>query len=211
MVKGLTSEDYQHITSFYNNRYKQQGDDISSVGWRDKSSQWLRFDMLFRGYDPRGKTILDVGCGFGDLYGFILEKFGSNFQYIGIDISSELIQKAEKKYSANNAKFYQCDVFSLKEHTQVSIDYSVESGMLSFKIADNNIYAQQVMDAMFALSSMGISLNFLTDQVDYQLEKNHHFSIQNVLCWGSKLSKNFVLYHDYPLWEFTIKIMKDVH
>jgi len=208
MVEGLTTSDYQRITSFYNKRYQQQGDDISSVGWRDKTSQWLRFDMLFRDYDPRGKTILDVGCGFGDLYSFLSEKFGSDFHYIGIDISSELINQATKKYSATNATFYQCDLFSLREYTDKAISYSVESGMLNFKIADNNAYAEQVMQAMFILSSEGIALNFLTDQVDYQLEKNHHFSIQDVLFWASKLSSDFILYHDYPLWEFTIKAMK---
>lgn len=209
MVVGLTTEDFQRVTSFYNQRYQEQGDDISSVGWCDKPSQWLRFDMLFRDYDPRGKTILDVGCGFGDLYEFLTEKYGDNFSYIGIDISGELITQAQKKHCEINAMFYQCELFSLAKYTDEPIDYAIESGMLSFKIKDNNKYAQEVMGNMFELSRDGVALNFLSDQVDYQLDKNHHFSIQNALLWASQLSRHFVLYHDYPLWEFTIKIMKN--
>lgn len=208
-AKGLTTADYNRVTSFYNNRYQEQGDDVSSVGWRDKASQWLRFDMLFRDYDPRGKIILDVGCGFGDLFAFLTEKYGADFQYIGLDISSSLIEQAKVKYAAKNATFYQGELFSFKSLHSEPVDYIVESGMLSFKIENNNDYAQQIMNEMFALASEGIALNFLTDNVDYQLEKNHHFSTQDVMTWASKLSNNFVLYHDYPLWEFTAKILKN--
>ncbi|GAA0815559.1 class I SAM-dependent methyltransferase [Colwellia asteriadis] len=208
MVKGLSEHDYQQITDFYNQRFQEKGHDIASVGWRDKASQWLRFDMLFRDYNPKGKVILDVGCGFGDLYAFLTQQCGDDFHYIGIDISSELINEAKKKYNQTNADFFVGDLFSIADFTQKDIDYAVESGMLSFKLENNDEYAKQIMDEMFTLSKEGVALNFLTDQVDYQLEKNHHYAMQDVLLWARALSSDFALFHDYPLWEFTVKIMK---
>ncbi|MFT5755353.1 MAG: ubiquinone/menaquinone biosynthesis C-methylase UbiE [Alteromonadaceae bacterium] len=208
MVKGLTVKDYQRVTSFYNERYKEKGNDISSVGWSGQESQYLRFDVLFRDYDPKGKTILDVGCGFGDLYDFLVNKFGNSFHYIGIDISASLIDEANKKHVNSCAEFYQADLLSLKQYSTKSVDFAVESGMLSFKLENNDEYAQQTMQQMFLIANDGVALNFLTDQVDYQLEKNHHYAVFDVLSWASKLSRSFVIYHDYPLWEFTIKILK---
>jgi len=208
VVTGLSESDVKKITQFYNNRYQEKGNDIAAVGWKDQATQYLRFNMLFRDYDPTGKIILDVGCGFGDLARFLTDIYGPTFQYIGIDISSELIQQAKQTHKLAHCCFYESDLFSLKKQTQQSIDYAVESGMLSFKVENNNQYAQEVMEEMFAISQEGIALNFLTDRVDYKLAKNHHFSAAEVTQWASKLTSSFTLYHDYPLWEFTIRLLK---
>ncbi len=67
-MNNIISElDKNRISQLYNDRFKQHGDSIVTVGWRSKEDQILRFEMLFRGHDLIGKTILDVGCGLGDL------------------------------------------------------------------------------------------------------------------------------------------------
>jgi len=216
MVKGISVSDFERVTQFYNERCRMQGYNIAAVGWKDRASQYLRFEMLFRDYDPQGKTILDVGCGFGDLVDYLTLHYGNNFHYIGIDVSSELIKEAKKRHSEKHCNFYQGDLFSFIQQkstqnitTNSSIDYAVESGMLSFKIADNNRYAQEIMQTMYNLAKEGAALNFLTDQVDYQLAKNHHFSVVDVTRWATQLTRSFVLYNDYPLWEFTLKLLKE--
>lgn len=202
-------EELDKVAKFYNDRFVIEGHSIQSVGWKDRASQFLRFDMLFRDYDARGKTILDVGCGLGDLYTFLNEKYGDDFQYIGIDISSKLIDAAMKKHVAKNCRFYHSDITSFtKQYHNEAIDYSVESGMLSFRIGDNEAYAQSVMQEMFNISADGASLNFLSDQVDFQLEKNFHYDACQVIAWVKSLTRNFNLYQDYPLWEFTVRLHK---
>ena len=59
----------------------------------------------------KGETILDIGCGTGDLTKKISEQCG---KVIGIDNSNEMIQSAQKKYPEisfihNDAKNYQLD------------------------------------------------------------------------------------------------------
>ncbi len=196
------------VAKFYNERFAIEGNSIKSVGWKDKATQFLRFDMLFRDYDARGKTILDVGCGLGDLYVFLSEKYGNGFHYIGIDISSSLIEGATRQHNQENCQFFVSDLSSFTEQCSEQIDYAVESGMLSFKISDNQAYAQKIMTEMFNIAADGASLNFLSDQVDYQLDKNFHYDVTSVLSWVKKLTRKFNLYQDYPLWEFTIRLHK---
>jgi len=211
MVKAVSVQDLAKVAAFYDQRFAEQGEQPSSVGWRDQQSQYLRFDYLFQGYDGQHKTILDVGCGFADLYHYLFKKYGNRFHYIGIDTSAALLSVAKKHCHAQNSEFFHGDLhawYQQASKNKQSIDFAVESGMLSFKLDNNNDYAQQIMALMYELANDGIAMNFLSDQVDYQLDKNHHFSAQQVLHWASGLSRHWVIYQDYPLWEFTLQLYK---
>ena len=51
---------------------------------------------------PKGKNVLEVGCGTGDLLASLKPKMG-----FGMDISSEMIRRAEEKYSSRkNLHFF---------------------------------------------------------------------------------------------------------
>lgn len=193
------------ISEFYNSRYEQLGADIKSVGWKDKDSQRLRFDVLFRGIDIKGKTILDVGCGLGDLIPYLENRYGPEFDYIGIDISENLLKEASRIHKCKNRKFILGDIFSIN---LPHVDISVLSGALSFKFPRVEEYAQETLDEMFLLSNEVASINFLTKYVDYELEKNQHYQPEMLLAWAMQLSKKTILFHDYPLHEFTIQIYK---
>ena len=60
-----------------------------------------KFYSLFPALDrniptaSNGQTLLDLGCGTGDLYQFILEK---GYGYIGIDISKDMIAEAKNRF-----------------------------------------------------------------------------------------------------------------
>ena len=58
-----------------------------------------------------GETILDIGCGSGELTNQISES-GPNIATIGIDADPNMIQRATEKFS--NSKFYQADVTNLE-------------------------------------------------------------------------------------------------
>jgi len=65
-VIGLTASDLERMTELYHGRLDVHGADVRTVGWSSRSDQHLRFEVLCRGLDLRGKRILDIGCGLGD-------------------------------------------------------------------------------------------------------------------------------------------------
>lgn len=206
---GRTQTDLQRIASFYNDRCKELGDDIGSVGWKDKKSQFLRFEMLFRELSVKGKSILDLGCGFGDLVEYLEKESGGKFSYIGVDISKSHLDIARQKHTKNNVEFREGDIFDLS-FEGLEFDIVVESGMLNYQISDNMKYTEKVLSESFRVASEAVSFNFLTDRVDYKLEKNFHYSPEKLLEKALQITPYVCLYNDYPLYEFTLTLKKMV-
>lgn len=202
----MSSVNTNGAAALYNSRFAQFGRDIKTVGWGNKESQRLRFDVLFRELDPKGKSILDVGCGLGDLVPYLEERTNGDFTYIGIDIAEKLVEDAKAYYTTSKTKFYTGDIFSLN---LPSVDIAVLSGALSFKTENIESYAYETMAKMFALSNEAACLNFLSKYVDFELEKNQHYQPETVFAKAKILSKTVNLLHDYPLYEFTIQVMRN--
>ena len=186
----------------YNERYKKFGRDIRTVGWSNKRDQVLRFDVLFRGLDLRGKTILDVGCGLGDLVPYLEQRTDGNFNYIGIDVAGELIKDAQAAHFFPNCRFSKGDLFSVDLPL---VDISVLSGALSLKRNGIENYARDTLQHMIRLSRMATALNFLTSYVTFEAPQNQYYQPEKVFSWAKECSKRVNLIHDYPLYEFTIQ------
>jgi ubiquinone/menaquinone biosynthesis C-methylase UbiE len=206
MDRSIKNIDKSRIAELYNNRFVEFGRNIKTVGWGSEKDQYLRFEMLFRGINPKGKKILDIGCGLGDLIPFLNEKTGGDYTYIGIDIAEKLIIDARKIYASNNRLFYIGDIFSI---TETDIDIAVLSGALSFKTQGIETYAKNTLLRMVSLSKEVACLNFLSKYVDFELEKNQHYSPEKIFSWAKSASNRVNLFHDYPLYEFSIQIFKN--
>ena len=197
--------DTREVASLYNVRFEKHGRDIKTVGWGSESSQRLRFEVLLRGLDPTGNTILDIGCGLGNLIPFLEECTGGDFSYIGIDVAEKLIDDARSSYGGDRKHFYVGDIFSL---TAPSVDISLLSGALSLKAYGIEQYANQTMERMFEISREAACLNFLSKYVDFELDKNQHYQPEVVFSSAKRLADKVNLFHDYPLYEFTIQLIK---
>ncbi len=71
------------------------------VGWFSRKNQCLCFDEAcdLAGVDwAEVKDVLDVGCGFGGLAGYLRKEKGFRGEYLGIDIVSEFVEKAKDMY-----------------------------------------------------------------------------------------------------------------
>ncbi len=201
----MSKIDITKAAALYNDRYDLYGNNLKTVGWGTSEDQILRFEMLFRGLNPKGKTILDVGCGLGDLIDYLDKVTGGDYNYIGVDIAEKLISSAKEKYSRPNVRFYVGDV-SLDILNPV--DISVLSGALSFKTTGIEVYAYETMKRMFELSEEAACMNFLSKYVDFEAEKNQHYSPEIMFAKAKEFTKRVVIYHDYPLYEFTIQLLK---
>ncbi len=201
-AKGI---DITKAAGLYNARFDQYGRDIKTVGWGSESSQCLRFETLFRGLDPKGKTILDVGCGLGGLIPYLERLTGDDFQYIGIDIAEKLVGDASATYGHVGRAFYVGDIFSV---VVPPVDIAVLSGALSLRVDSIEKYAYATMERMYSLSRKAACLNFLTKYVDYELQKNQHYEPELVFAKAKQIAGRVTLFHDYPLYEFTVQLLK---
>jgi len=204
-VKPLKDKDKKRLIRLYEDRYTKYGYDIKTVGWGSVESQRLRFKILCDIADLHGLAVCDLGCGFGDVYLYLQERFG-NVNYHGIDISEKLIAEARSKYP--KASFEVRDI--LKESPPQKFDFVLCSGALNFKIEDNEVYIEKMLRCMMDMAKEGISVNFLSSYADYSIEKNFHYSPEKAFSLGKEITRFVTLRHDYPLYEFTLYLYHEL-
>src|SRR6056297_2544582 len=86
---------------FYSTLYRQYGTSCRSLSFSSADTQRVRFAVL-REVLPDDRdgafSLLDVGCGFGDLYDYLREDGYNNVQYTGLDIMPEFVRHATATY-----------------------------------------------------------------------------------------------------------------
>lgn len=80
----------------------ESGYDLVSDKFSQTRSRFWRDLEYIKKYTQDGYKILDFGCGNGRLWEIIGDK---NIQYVGVDISGNLIEIAKRKYRENNVNF----------------------------------------------------------------------------------------------------------
>lgn len=79
------------------NIFDSMGDDYNKIAQKFSDTRelpWYEFKDFLQ-YIKDGDNVLDAGCGNGRLLDSIAEK---KIQYTGLDVSSELVQKARERY-----------------------------------------------------------------------------------------------------------------
>lgn len=85
--------------SFYSTAIEMYGITAKGVNWHSKESQNLRFEIILEML-PRemsSYSVADAGCGFGDLYLYMLKKKRMPKEYIGIDALVDMYSIASER------------------------------------------------------------------------------------------------------------------
>ena len=99
----MTKFTHKGISDLYNSRLDSGLPDHKVVGWGSKESQDLRFKILSDISSLDSSSILDVGCGLGDLVLFLNNNNHNVYRYHGIDISENLIDEAKNRYKNDSS------------------------------------------------------------------------------------------------------------
>ena len=84
---------------------------LKSIGSENYEIKYLRYSLILNeiNYQKKRKKklkILDVGCGLGDFYKFLLKNnYTKNFNYFGTEINEIFLQECKKIFK-NPKKFY---------------------------------------------------------------------------------------------------------
>ncbi|MBT8604115.1 class I SAM-dependent methyltransferase [Polynucleobacter paneuropaeus] len=200
------------VGSYYSEKLQQFGETPKGVDWNSETSQSLRFSKLLGLIgDETSFSINDLGCGYGSLYPFLYSMY-SSFEYIGYDISADMIAAATARHANfTNAAFHK------SEHINNRADYCVASGIfnvrLSYADGDWWEYIKSALDEMNKYSKKGFSFNCLTSYSDPEKMRDYLFYADPCKLFDyckKKYSLNVALLHDYGLYEFTIIVRKNI-
>lgn len=198
----LKASDKADIIKLYENRLKRYGVNVMTVGWKDVRQQRLRFKQLTEANDISGKSLLDVGCGFGDLSGY-LRRQGITVKYTGYDLSSKLIEIAKRRNPSANF-----EVKDILSEDFGKFDYIITSGTLNKKLTGNRLYAARMIKTMFEHCRKGIAFNMFTTLVDFKEDYLYYYSPGDILNTCRKLSRKVIMRDNYPLYDFTFHVYR---
>lgn len=198
-------DDYQRgEVEFFNASLAEHGESFKALRWGSEASQTVRFQALARIGDLAGCRVLDIGCGFGDLFGY-LRKQGTACDYHGVDINSNLLAVARKKYP--EARFSQADI--LADGWSEKGDYVLSSGLFGMGVTPWTPFVEAMLERMFALAERGLGFNMqsswspecypngLPTEMDFDPLRWLDYCRQ-------RLSRRIAFHHDYLPHDYTV-------
>jgi SAM-dependent methyltransferase len=202
----------------YSSRYRTLGYDVKTLGWGNTEQQKYRFQQtLFSGIDLDGKSLLDIGCGFGD-YIKVLEEQKINFQkYIGWDINPDLIEESKKIWKGNSKVSFEVNNLAESPVSEEVADVAIMLGVLNlnFKEKYNNYeYSKLFISKAFSLVNKLLIVDFLSSHNTQDYPKEDfvfYHDPAKILEFALTLSPNVELKHHYkpiPQKEFMLFIYK---
>lgn len=202
----MTYTDKQRITEFYDQRCVEYGDDLRTVAWGSRQSQQSRFRVLSEIAELDRRVILDVGCGLGDFYGYLLSQ-GMSVQYVGCDISAKVIDIARTKYPA--ARFELKDI--LEDRTPSRFDYVFASGTFNRRVTDGDSVVKAMVRRMYEMATLGAGFNMMSTYAKFFNEDEYYAQPEALFSFCKSLTSRVVLRHDYMPHDFTIWMYRETN
>jgi SAM-dependent methyltransferase len=116
---------WDNLSEDYEESLQKFGASPKALLWWDYRSMAIRFRELVKDLGLNNKTILDAGCGMGDLLPYLYAK-STNFKYLGVDKNKGFIEIAKKRYEGYD--FELADPFDKKIG---SFDVVISSGVMN--------------------------------------------------------------------------------
>lgn len=199
--KNLIKKTERETIERYDKRLKKVGPVVRALGWDTKANQWKRFESGVALLNLRGKSIVDIGCGFGDFFKFLKEREIKIASYRGIDINNGLLKVAKKTHPNG---IFECRNIMLEPPKRKIADIGFAFGVLNFNLKgnpDNYEYAQDFIKRAFSLCREAFVVDMLSSCLDKGYPKEEfvfYYSPERMLEEVMEITPYAILKHDYP-------------
>ncbi len=217
--RGVIRDISANTVSRYSARFARLGYDVKSLGWGSVEQQRYRFEQTLAYPELfSGRSVLDIGCGFGDYLDYLDERAFSYREYLGLDINPDLIAEAEKRHAGSaNARFEVRNLVGEDGAQKPVADVGVMLGLLNFKLGggvDNLAYSRMMMERAYALVGEVLVVDFLSARLTSSYPREdfvYYHDPADALKMALDIADEVVLKHDYqpiPQREFMIFLTK---
>jgi len=200
VTKDQWRKDNGRNVRIYSERVAQHGYDVRALGWGSRESQSERFAVLSEVGKLSGTSVLDVGCGLGDLYAWMRRK-RVRVRYTGLDITPAMVDKARARFP--RTQFHVCDVLDPLQPVGAH-DYVLSSGIFTHRGGTAFEFLEAMVRRMFDLSKHALAFNCLSGWAEEKERGEYHADPLRVVSMCRKLTPRVVLRHDYHPRDFTV-------
>lgn len=187
----------------YQKNFKKYGVDPKSLSWASKGAAHQRFRAMWKEIDFNNKSVLDVGCGFGEMAKFLHKRY-ENVKYTGIDIVPEFVEQAKKGHPYYEFKV--ADYFN--NPMDAKFDVVMASGTLNSQLGSQNMeFRKHAIKTMFAHAKKACVFNMLGAHPQPETPETSNVWYADsleILEYCMSLTRRVVLRADYHPKDFTV-------
>jgi len=131
---------------------------VRALGWRHSEDQLARFAMLAQIGDMNDHSVLDIGCGHGDLRGYLGNLY-PRLSYAGIDQIDSFLEIATNRYGhLPETKFYLGDCYTAE---LPQADYVLVCGSLNYHSGETD-FIYKMISKLFNTCQVALGFNLLS-------------------------------------------------
>ncbi|MCJ7544583.1 MAG: class I SAM-dependent methyltransferase [Phycisphaerae bacterium] len=171
------------------------------LDWSDARAQQARFEVLLHHVDLVGKSLLDVGCGLGDLWAFLQAK-GVRADYTGVDLLEKMALAARQKHPGG--RFLCADVFDAQSLPGRRFDVVFCSGAFNLNLGNNREFLPRAAGRLLELTNEAVVFNLLHHRTATRYDHCFYYDPAEVRAALEPLGWNVQIVEDYLPNDFTV-------
>lgn len=190
---------------FYEDNVRRFGYGCRSLGFGRRASQERRFEAILGLGAFDGRSLLDAGCGFGDLLVFLRMR-GIRPRYTGLDVCPPMIEHCRRRFPERANSFSVGDVLSFRPAGR--FDFVVASGIFGYKAPGACERIEPTLRHLYSLCSHGLVVNFLSNRAPRLSPARLYADPAAMLSLAHQLTPAVRLDHSYMPNDFTIFLLR---
>ena len=192
----------QAIREHYEPRIAPDRPHYDILDWASPLTQEARFRVLADNVSLHGKSLLDVGCGLGDLREYLVRR-GIDADYTGVDVSGKMVQAALDRQPGG--RFLQADLFDGRgPFPDAGFDVVYCSGIFNLDLGNNVEFVPQAVEVFLRLARQCVVCNMLHKRAGAGDGTYFFFEPAEVLPRLRQLTPQVRLIDDYLPNDFTV-------
>jgi trans-aconitate methyltransferase len=190
------------IANYYDRLAATHGHTPQAVDAPDQAALDVRYQALGDVTDMNGKTVLDVGCGYGGLGAYLTHRY-PNIDYHGIDISQGLIDLGREAHPELTLTLR--DLLDLADAP--SYDVVIAQGI--FYRLESTEAPSTMVRRMFTIAREAVAFTSLSTWKPHRAAGELHIDPADTLKFCRRLTSRVVLRHDYHPGDLAIYLYKE--
>jgi SAM-dependent methyltransferase len=191
------------INAFHNRLFARHGRSRGSLGWQSRDWQMTRFEAVLSLASFQGWSVLDIGCGLGDLAGVLRAKAPES-TYTGWDINPNFVEACRAERPDHTFELRNI----LTDPPARPFDAVVSVGPINIDIGDNERVMRAMIRAMFASCTHYCAMSMASRQAGGHARGFHYYDPMAVLAFCCELTDRVALRHDYLATDFCVYLKR---
>lgn len=188
------------IRSHYEPRISPDRESFDVHDWSDAASQQARFRVLLDHVELDGRSLLDIGCGLGDLWG-LLKARGVAVRYTGVDLIEKMVAAAQERHP--DGRFLCRDVFS-GDAGLGPFDVVFASGPFNLNLGNKEQFLARAVPTLLDLAGDVLVFNLLHDRAREKYDHCAYYDPADVLAVLAPLPCEASVLDDYLPNDFSV-------